>query len=116
MKGNRMYLVAAMAAWLGCLPLHAMAPARAAAGAATYQEKCAICHGADGSGSDTGKSLGAPDLRSRAVQSRSDAELARFIREGNGAMPAFKDQLSQPQLLHAVQYLRRLGRGRHAAQ
>jgi cytochrome c6 len=82
-------------------------------GAATYQSNCAMCHGADGGGSDVGKSLHAPDLRSAKIQSQSNVELARFIGDGNGAMPAFKDRLDHQQILDAVRYIRTL-RKQHA--
>jgi mono/diheme cytochrome c family protein len=82
----------------------------AQAGAATYQSNCAVCHGADGGGSDVGKSLHAADLRSEKIQSQSNAQLARFIGDGNGAMPAFKDRLDHRQILGAVHYIRTLGK------
>ena len=55
-----------------------------AGGSATFRTKCAMCHGADGSGSEVGKSLNVPDLRSPAVQKLSDAELAQVIATGKG--------------------------------
>jgi cytochrome c6 len=76
----------------------------------TFQANCAVCHGADGGGSDVGKSLHAPDLRSDKVQMKSNAALARFISEGSGAMPAFKDRLDHQQILDEVRYLRVLGK------
>jgi cytochrome c553 len=38
-----------------------------AATSATFRTKCAMCHGPDGSGSEVGKSMNVPDLRSPAV-------------------------------------------------
>ena len=73
------------------------------------QFNCVGCHGADGSGSDVGKSLHAPDLRSHKVQMRSNADLARFISDGSGAMPPFKDSLDRQQILDVVHYVRHLG-------
>ena len=40
---------------------------------ATFRTKCATCHGPDGSGSEVGKTMNVPDLRSPAVQKRPDA-------------------------------------------
>jgi cytochrome c6 len=79
-------------------------------GSNTFQSTCAMCHGNDGGGSDVGKSLHVPDLRSATVQSHSNAELAHFISEGNGAMPAFKDRLSNQQILDEVHYIRSLAK------
>ena len=83
-------------------------------GSSTFQSTCATCHGSDGGGSDVGKSLHVPDLRSAKIQSHSNAELARFIGDGNGAMPAFKDRLSNRQILNEVHYIRSLARHNEA--
>ena len=80
----------------------------AAAASATFRSKCAMCHGADGAGSDVGKSLNVPDLRSQAVQKLSDAELTQIISNGKGGMPAFKDSLSEDQTRSLVAHVRTL--------
>ncbi len=77
-------------------------------GTSVFQANCAVCHGDDGGGSAVGKSLHTPDLRSAKVQQQSNAELARFIGEGKGAMPAFKDRLDHPQILNVVRHIRHL--------
>jgi hypothetical protein len=64
--------------------------------------------GADGSGSEVGKSLNVPDLRSPAVQKLSDAELAQVIATGKGGMPSFKTSLSQQQIHALVAHIRSL--------
>jgi mono/diheme cytochrome c family protein len=49
-----------------------------------YNKRCASCHGTDGAGK-TGaaeKLNGMPDLRSKAVQSQSDAQLFESIGRG----------------------------------
>ncbi len=79
-----------------------------AAGKATFQTKCAMCHGPDGGGSEVGKSMNVPDLRSQAVQKLSDAELAQIISNGKGGMPAFKDSLSEDQIHGLVSHIRTL--------
>jgi mono/diheme cytochrome c family protein len=79
-----------------------------AAGNATFRTKCAMCHGPDGSGSEVGKSMNVPDLRSQAVQKLSDAELAQIISNGRGGMPAFKDSLSEDQIHSLVAHVRTL--------
>jgi cytochrome c6 len=79
-----------------------------AAAKAIFQAKCAMCHGPNGAGSEAGKSLNVPDLRSEAVQKLSDAELAKTISDGKGGMPSFKSSLSEAQIHTLVSYVRSL--------
>ena len=79
-----------------------------AAGGATFRTKCEMCHGPDGSGSEVGKSMNVPDLRSQAVQKQSDAALVQVISNGKGGMPAFKDSLSADQIHSLVTHVRSL--------
>jgi cytochrome c6 len=81
----------------------------AASAKATFQTKCAMCHGPDGAGSEAGKSLNVPDLRSEAVQKLPDAQLAQTISDGKGGMPPFKSSLSEAQIHALVKYVRLLG-------
>src|SRR5258708_25780513 len=62
----------------------------AAASSATYRAKCAACHGPDGGGSEVGKSMHGPDLRSHAAQKNSAAQIAPVLSEGTRRMPPFK--------------------------
>jgi len=79
-----------------------------AASSATFRTKCAMCHGADGSGSEVGKSMNVPDLRSPVVQKLPDAELAQVIADGKGGMPSFKSSLSEKQIHALVAQIRSL--------
>ena len=79
-----------------------------AASSATFRTKCAMCHGQDGSGSEIGKSMNVPDLRSQAVQKLPDAELAQVIANGKGGMPSFKNSLSEDQIHSLVAHIRSL--------
>ena len=79
-----------------------------AATKATFRTKCAMCHGPDGAGSEVGKSLNVPDLRSEAVQKLSNAELAEIISDGKAGMPPFKSSLSEAQIHTLVRYVRSL--------
>ncbi len=65
------------------------------ASTATFRTKCAMCHGRDGSGSQVGKSMNVPDLRSP-------------ISDGKGGMPSFKNSLSEDQIHGLVTYIRSL--------
>jgi cytochrome c6 len=82
-------------------------PGSAASGA-TFGTKCAMCHGQDGGGSEVGKSMNVPDLRSPAVQKLPDAELAQIIANGKGGMPSFKNSLSDEQTHALVTHIRSL--------
>ena len=79
-----------------------------AASSATFRAKCAMCHGQDGSGSEIGKSMNVPNLRSPAVQKLPDAELAQVISDGKGGMPSFKNSLSEDQIHSLVARIRSL--------
>ncbi len=79
-----------------------------AAAKATFQSKCAMCHGPDGAGSEVGKSMKVLDLRSPEVQKLPDAQLAQVISDGKGGMPPFKSSLSEDQIHALVTYIRSL--------
>ena len=69
-----------------------------------------MCHGQDGTGSALGRSLGVADLRSRAVQEQSDAQLAAAVSGGKNNMPAFKEKLTSEQIAQLIRYVRQLGK------
>ena len=79
-----------------------------AASKATFRTKCAMCHGQDGGGSEVGKSMNVPDLRSQAVQKLPDVELAQIISNGKAGMPSFKNSLSEDQIHGVVTHIRSL--------
>ena len=79
-----------------------------AAGSATFRTKCVMCHGQDGSGSEVGRSMNVPDLRSLVVQKLPDAQLAQIISDGKGGMPSFKNSLSGEQVHSLVAHIRAL--------
>jgi cytochrome c6 len=81
-----------------------------AASGATFRTKCAMCHGQDGSGSEVGRSMNVPDLRSAVVQKLPDAQLAQIISDGKGGMPPFKNSLSEDQVHSLVAHIRSLRR------
>lgn len=76
----------------------------AAGGQKLFADKCAACHGHDGSG--TGR---APDLRIADVQAQTDGALFWKITQGNTrtGMPTFS-YLPEPQRWQLVLQLRRL--------
>jgi cytochrome c6 len=79
------------------------------AGADVYKAKCATCHGQDGSGNTpVGKSLQVADLRSAAIQSKSDAELTQSVTDGKGNMPGFKGNITDDEIHAVVTFVRTL--------
>jgi mono/diheme cytochrome c family protein len=80
----------------------------AAADSATFRAKCAMCHGPDGGGSEVGKTMHVPDLRSPEAQKLPDTQLVQIISDGKGGMPPFKNSLSQDQVHSLVAYVRSL--------
>ncbi|HJV48803.1 MAG TPA: cytochrome c [Geothrix sp.] len=76
-----------------CLPLSAEARDLKA----FFQERCAVCHGTDGSGrGPNGVRLGGRSLLdARWLTKQEDADLATSILRGRGAMPGFRRQLSE---------------------
>jgi mono/diheme cytochrome c family protein len=78
------------------------------ASTATFRTKCAMCHGQDGGGSEVGKSMNVPDLRSPAVQKLPDAQLAQVIANGRDGMPSFKNSISEDQIHALVVHIRSL--------
>jgi cytochrome c6 len=71
-----------------------------------FKSNCVVCHGADGTGTATGKALKAPDLHSDAAQKLTDAEIAKQISDGKNNMPPFKNTLSKEQISALVSYIR----------
>ncbi len=87
----------------------AATPSHAQTGAATYASKCQMCHGADGLGATpAGKSMGAIPFNSAALIKASDADLIAATTNGKGKMPAYKAQLTAPQIAAAIAYVRTL--------
>lgn len=111
---KRFLNVAALAAFslllAGAWVLMSVSRAQAKEPASTvFDAKCAMCHAKDGSGnSPMGKNMKVPDLRSKTVQSKSDADLAGIIEKGKGMMPQYGSQLSKEEITDMVAYIRKL--------
>ena len=76
-----------------------------------FKTNCAECHGTDGNANTAmGRSLRLRDLRSPAVQKRTDADLTDLITNGLATMPAFKDKLTKDQIQQQVAYLRQIAK------
>ena len=73
-----------------------------------YKSKCAASHGADGTGSATGKKMGAHDFTTADVQGLSDAALSTIITNGKNKMPAYGKSLKAEDIQGLVAYIRTL--------
>lgn len=84
--------------------LTAVLPAPAQDLRAFYRERCAVCHGEDGTGRGPGGvRLGPRSLAdARWLARREDAALALSILKGRGAMPGFSRQLTEPEARRLV--------------
>ena len=74
-----------------------------------FRNRCAVCHGLDGSGDTTlGKKLKIPDLRSEKVQRLTDDDLIKVVTDGMGEMPSFKKKLSRDSIYQVIGHIRKL--------
>jgi mono/diheme cytochrome c family protein len=66
---------------------------------AFFQERCAVCHGPDGTGRGPGGiRLGGRNLTEpRFLAKQLEGDLVATILRGKGAMPGFRRQLSEPE-------------------
>jgi mono/diheme cytochrome c family protein len=72
--------------------------------AAVYTKQCAKCHLEDGKGLESLKPPDFTDAKWHATH--TDAALAKGIRDGEGAMPPFKDVLTPAQINALVKHIR----------
>ena len=108
-RAVRMGSFAVLAGAAIALALFSLAPSARAAddeGAQTFKSNCVVCHGADGTGTPTGKSLMAPDLHSDAVQKMTVAQMITQVSDGKNNMPPFKSTLTDEQIKNVVMYVR----------
>jgi len=71
---------------------------------AFFQERCAVCHGPDGTGRGAnGARLGGRNLvEARWLAKQEEAGLVASILKGRGAMPGFRRQLSEAEARRLV--------------
>lgn len=78
--------------------------ARAGDAGATFQAKCAVCHGKDGKGQNPmGQKLGVKDL---TVTKLSAADIEKTIETGKGKMTGFKGKLSDAEIKGLAAYVK----------
>jgi cobalt-zinc-cadmium efflux system outer membrane protein len=76
-----------------------------------FEAHCASCHAKSGKAdNEKGNSVGAADLTSKEIQSKSDAELTRIIQNGvkGTAMPAFAKTHKPVEIKQLIAFLRKL--------
>jgi len=88
------------------------AVAGSAAGAQIYSQRCALCHGAEGKGDGPAAASLNPKPRNHTdgsyMNARTNEDLLGVIREGKGAMPAWKSVLSEEEIQAVLQHVRSL--------
>src|SRR5215471_9773031 len=84
------------------IPVAVAAPQNMGVGLALFDNRCASCHGGDGSGGAFGPAIVA------SLGTRNDVELASFVRSGapGRGMPAFN--LADSEMRDLIVYLRSL--------
>jgi mono/diheme cytochrome c family protein len=97
-------------AMLSLLSLSLAVPAVAQqTGEATYKAKCAMCHGADGTGNTpVGKSMKLRSLKSPEDVKATDADLFKDTKSGVGKMQGYAGKLTDAQIQDVVTYIRTL--------
>lgn len=90
---------------LGAAPKAGAGNADDSVGATAFKSNCVVCHGADGTGTPTGKALKAPDLHSDAVQKMTKQQIEDQVSNGKNNMPPFKNTLSKDQISALADYV-----------
>jgi cytochrome c6 len=91
----------------------AVIPATAPSADSLYKQKCAKCHGADGSGDTSlGRISNAPDFTDSGWWAKhpNTAERVNTITRGKKSMPAFGKKLTKAQIASLAAYVQRFKR------
>lgn len=75
-----------------------------------YEAKCAKCHGADGTPTQMGQKMKAPDLRSSEVQKKTDDQLFKAIAKGEKSFHQLEKSLSEKEIRQLVGHIRALAK------
>ena len=74
-----------------------------------FKERCAMCHGQDGTASTPmAKMMHIPSFKSAALVKAPEGQLIAATENGKGRMPAYKGKLSAQQIKDVVAYIRTL--------
>ena len=86
-----------------------------AAARTNYAKHCEACHGPEGVGGLVkveNKQIKVASLKSDHAIKHTDDQLAKTITNGEEAMPAFKDKLSQSEIADLVKFVRKNFQGK----
>ncbi|HEY4425178.1 MAG TPA: cytochrome c [Pyrinomonadaceae bacterium] len=76
---------------------------------ANFTKNCEPCHGPNGEGGPVkvdNKQIKVPSLKSDHAIKHTDDQIAKMITNGEEAMPAFKDKMSQQEISDMVKFVR----------
>ena len=76
---------------------------------ANFTKNCEPCHGPKGEGGPVkvdNKQIKVPSLKSDHAIKHTDDQIAKMITNGEEAMPAFKDKMSQAEIADMVKFVR----------
>ena len=97
-------------------PAATATPDQLAAARANYTKNCEPCHGPNGEGGpvklENNKTIKVPSLKSAHAAKLADDHIAHMITNGEEAMPAFKDKLSQAEIADLVKFVRKQFQGK----
>ena len=82
---------------------------------ANYAKNCEACHGPEGVGGLVkveDKQIKVASLKSPSAIKHTDEQLAKRITNGEEAMPAFKDKLTQAEIQDLVTFIRKEFQGK----
>jgi mono/diheme cytochrome c family protein len=86
-----------------------------AAARANYAKNCEACHGPTGVGGlvkVNEKQIKVASLKADHAMKHTDEQLAKTITNGEEAMPAFKDKMTQAEIADMVKFIRKEFQGR----
>jgi len=86
-----------------------------AAARANFTKNCEPCHGPKGEGGLVkveNKQIKVPSLKADHAIKHTDDQIAHMITNGEEAMPAFKDKMSQAEIADLVKFVRKEFQGK----
>ena len=86
-----------------------------AAAKANYTKNCEPCHGPNAEGGPVkvdNKTIKVPSLKADHAIKHTDEQITKMITNGEEAMPAFKDKMSQQEIADMVKFVRKQFQGK----
>jgi len=82
---------------------------------ANYTKNCEPCHGPNAEGGPVkvdNKTIKVPSLKADHAIKHTDEQITKMITNGEEAMPAFKDKMSQQEIADMVKFVRKQFQGK----